>query len=268
RRRAPVVLAAAALVVAPYMLAIRAEPMMSGGGEGAWKVTRKREVLRESGATLVFPRGEDGARHFSAEGTRDFVVANTKRVLWQSYWVLHAGKELLAVLAVLLVFSRARPSTRSSLGEIGLGAALLVTYSVIRHDPRYGIIIFTLLLPTFGAWLAHLARPRWLLAVCLLVPLLPATRTRNSTKVTWREAGVLCTGYERIAAKDPRVAFYAHAPTFLDLNFMSIEEARTRGAQVAVVRADDASVIVSTTRATVVTHPGEKVEPVRIVPLQ
>ncbi len=276
RRRAPLVLAAAAVVVAPYVLAIRAEPMMSGAGAGAWKVTRKREVLRESGATLVFARGEDGARHFSADGAREFVVANTKRVLWQSYHVLHAGKELLAVLAVLLLFRRPPPPPlREAGGGSGAGAVLLplvllVTYSAIRHDPRYGIIIFTLFLPALGVWMSRLATRRWLLALCLLVPLLPATRPRNSTKVTWREAGVLCTGYERIAAEDPRVAFYAHAPVFLDLHVMSIEEAKAKGAQVAVFRDDDSppAGIGSRTRTILVSHPGQKVEPVRIVPLQ
>lgn len=262
RRRAPWLLAGASLLVVPYMVAIKSEPMMAGSGAGEWKLTRKREVLRESGAANVFPRGDDGARHFSLAGATSLAEATAERLVRHARHVGRSGLELLLVLGVLIAIRRRAPL---GVPDLDVALALLLAYSLIRDDQRYGTIAFTLLLPWFGVWLSRLARERWLLAVVLLVPLLPATRARHTKKVTWREAGVLCTGYERIASTDPRVAFYAHAPVHLDLSVMTIEEARARGAQVAVVR--EVGAVISSTRTVLLDH-GPEVEAVRIVPLQ
>jgi len=258
RRKFWRVLLAALVLVLPYMAVIKSEPMMGREhGAGEWKLSRKREVLQETGLS--------GTTSLRAAAALAGQVA--ERFVKQLYYVLHAGKELAAVLLLLAAIQRRGPwMMRGAPGrpELGLPLALLATYALFRVDARYGAIVCALLVPWLGAWLAALARPKWLLALALLVPLIPATRLRHTKKTTWREAGLVCRGFEKIAATDPRVAFYGGAPVFFDLNAMSLEEARARGAQVAVFR--DGAMIVSSTRPIVIEHAEE--EAVRIVPLE
>src|SRR4051812_16450794 len=99
RRKAPVVLAAAAVLVVPYMAAIKSEPIMTGQGAGSWKLTRKRELLLETGVSRVS----------SVRGAASFVVTTGDRFVRHLYWVAHGGKEILAVLVVLLAIRRRAP---------------------------------------------------------------------------------------------------------------------------------------------------------------
>ncbi len=243
RTRAVLVLAPVLAVALPYIIAIKKDPAMTGGEVGAWKLTKKRELFLEAGGERVFPRALDGTRHLSLEGASVVLGESVTRLVTPSkegqlYCVGFALKELLAVLLVLLFIRRARPR---DLPDLDVALALLLVYSLVRVDLRYGTFAATLLVPWLGAWLSDLARPRWLLALALLVPLVPATRPRNTKKVTWREAGILCRGLDCVASTDRRVAFYADA-RFVDLNVVSADEAKRMGAQAMVVRVDPALV--------------------------
>jgi hypothetical protein len=239
RTRAVLVLAPVLVVAIPYIIAIKKDPSMTGGEAGVWKLTKKRELFLEAGGERVFPRALDGRRHLSLEGAGAVLGESVTRLVTigkggQLYWVGFALKELLAVLLVLLVVRRVPPR---GLPELDLALVLLLVYSLVRVDERYGTFAATLLLPWLGAWLADLARPKWLLAAAFLVLLFPATRVRHTAKVTWREAGIMCRGLDCIASTDRRVAFYANA-RFIDLNVVGVDEARRQGARAIVVRAD------------------------------
>jgi hypothetical protein len=239
RMRSVFVLAPVLLVALPYAVAIKKDRSMTGGEAGAWKLTKKRELFLEAGGERVFPRDASGSRHLSIEGAaRVTEQAATRLVLpskeGQLFWVAFSLKELAGVLLALLAIRRVRPL---GLPELDAAVALLLAYALVRVDPRYGTFAATLLVPWLGAWLSRLARPRWLLAATLLVPLLPATRARHTAKAPWREAGIACRGLDCIASTDRRVAFYARA-RFLDLNVVSVDEARRQGARAIVVRGD------------------------------
>jgi hypothetical protein len=248
RKKAPFVLAAALAVVLPYMAAIKKDAGLNGGEAGVWKLTKKRELFLEAGGERVLPRGPSGGRSLSLSGVAAVAEESAARLAVLLYHAGHALKELGAVLLAVSVIALAIFFVRGRQGLLVLGSprgvpdldaslALLLVYSLIRSDERYGEIAAALLLPWLGAWLGALVRPRWLLALALLAPLLPATRARHVAKACWRDAGLACRGLSLLASSDPRVAFYAGARN-LDLHALTVEEARREGAQAIVVRDD------------------------------
>ncbi len=232
RRRALLVLAPAIVCAVPYVLAIKKDPALTGGAAGEWKLTKKRELFREAGGDRVFPVDERGERRFSVAGAATVLGELAGRLPIQLAWTVFSLKEVLVLVALLAFVTRKLPE---GLPDLDVVLALVITWSLIRTDLRYGKIAAALLLPWLGSFVATRARPKWLLAIFLIVTLVIATRPRNTRKIAWRTAGEACHGLERIASTDRRVAFYAGAR---HIELGTLEDARREGAQALVVRSD------------------------------
>ncbi|MBI3725477.1 hypothetical protein HY251_16225, partial [bacterium] len=187
-------------------------------------------------------------------------------------WLVHAAKQaaLLVVAANPIVLalvvlgasgvrsSRAPPASALAALALAAGGALLFAYAFFRADERYAATLASLSLPFAGLGLSRFAsfcerdgflRGKALVLVLLLAQLPFATRARNERKATWRDAGELVRslGIARVAASDPRVAFYAGAAhvdlrgALRDAGRSSAERAR---AVLSLARAANASAIV------------------------
>lgn len=200
-------LAPGLLVVVPYLLAIRAHPVLGGvEGAGTFKLTLKQNLPQ-----------------YLAAATPWSLLRNAGRLLGRVAVVLAPALPLLA-LAAWARAPRVGPAgpTRRLLGQVALIAPLLLlTFSIIRPDPRFGNQLALLLVPAVGLGLARALRawrrhrgPAWLPILALVLVCLPiALRDRHERKATYRDLGALLADERarRVLAEDSRAAFYAGA---------------------------------------------------------
>lgn len=192
----------AALVVVPFLLAIKPHGVPDGRLAGEWKLTLKRDLAERLGELSL--------------------GLALERLRFMSWATLVA---LAPALPFLLAATRARwplPARRLLPLALGTVGALLLAALLVREDRRYAATYATLLLgvPALGAaWLegrlrGRVGRPGLALALALALPCVPvALRPRHQAHATFRDAGVLLgrAGAQRVLAYDSRVAYYAGA---------------------------------------------------------
>jgi 4-amino-4-deoxy-L-arabinose transferase-like glycosyltransferase len=217
-----------ALVALPYILAIRSQPLLGGGGEGQLKLTLKRDLFRDAGLDRVF---HDGG--IDATGAGEVLAQDLGRAREQT-WLAVAALDPLGIALALAAVAAARarhrsgappnaPARRLVALHAAIGAALFLAFVAFHAEPRYGARLAALALPHLGAGLVALGErlapaigPRALavvasVAVAIWTPI--AVHERDRAKATWRIAGEALRGHDvrRVAAMDPRPAFYAGA---------------------------------------------------------
>lgn len=198
-------LAPAVAAVLPYLLVIRGHAAL-GGPElaGSFKLTLKQNLP----AIL-------------ASVERSKVALNVVRLLGRVAEVLAPAAPWLA-LACLAPSPAVSAAGRRFARLAGLLLALLlVTFAIVRADPRFGLQLTLLLVPLAGLALARCTRwaeqaglPRWAPALVFVLVCLPiALRARHESKVTYRDLGVVLSGEgaRRVLAADSRAGFYAGA---------------------------------------------------------
>lgn len=189
------------LVVVPYLLAIRAHPVLGGvEGAGRFKLTLKQDLPQ-----------------LLAAAHPALVAGNAARLLGR------AAVVLAPALPLALAGWAARPRASAPGRRLGVllalvGLPLLLAFAVVRPDPRFALQLALLAVPAAGAGLARALRAwprggRVALVVLVLVCAAVGLRDRHERKATYRDVGAILEagGARRVLAEDTRAAFYARA---------------------------------------------------------